>query len=223
MDSLPINATDLIVIIVLFISAALAFLRGFVHELLSIAAWVGAALVTLYLFPFAQPLGRDIISIPLLADIVVGVIIFLITLIGLSIVTRMVAGTVRASSLSALDRSLGLVFGVLRAGVILSLAWLLVVWAMPQPQERPDWIQEARSRPLLETGGRTLMSLVPGEIQQESEDRVREIQRDVQEDAFRSLTQPRTDEEAAPSGGYTEEERNDMDSLFENATGGSPN
>ena len=47
MDGLPINGLDLAVGIVLLISALLAFMRGFVHEVLSIAAWVGALLACL--------------------------------------------------------------------------------------------------------------------------------------------------------------------------------
>ncbi|MEQ9608473.1 MAG: CvpA family protein, partial [Kiloniellaceae bacterium] len=51
MDSLPINLADLIVIIVLVVSGIFAFVRGFVHEVLAVASWVGAAFVTLYAFP----------------------------------------------------------------------------------------------------------------------------------------------------------------------------
>src|SRR3546814_1784911 len=55
MDSLPINLADLIVIVVLLVSGVFAFVRGFVHEVLAIASWVGAAFVTLYAYPLVQP------------------------------------------------------------------------------------------------------------------------------------------------------------------------
>ena len=44
------NAVDLGVLAVIALSAVFAFARGFVREALSIVAWVGAALITLYGF-----------------------------------------------------------------------------------------------------------------------------------------------------------------------------
>ena len=48
------STIDLIVIGVIAISAIIAFLRGFVREMLTIGSWIGAALVTLYAFPALQ-------------------------------------------------------------------------------------------------------------------------------------------------------------------------
>ena len=50
MDWLPINIVDLIVIVVLLLSALLAFSRGFVHEVLGVGAWVAAIFATLVVF-----------------------------------------------------------------------------------------------------------------------------------------------------------------------------
>ena len=52
MDGTGLTALDIGVLIVLAISALLAFGRGFVREVLSIGAWVAAAVVTLYAFPY---------------------------------------------------------------------------------------------------------------------------------------------------------------------------
>ncbi len=54
LDTLPVNVTDLVVVGVLLLSALLAFFRGSVLELLSIAAWAGAAAATYYVFLYAQ-------------------------------------------------------------------------------------------------------------------------------------------------------------------------
>ena len=104
MESLPINLTDLIVIGVLLISALIAFLRGLVHEVLSIGAWVGAGLVTLYFIVPAQTFARRYIEVELAADIAAGVALFLLALIGFSIVSRLLSRRVQESSLGALDR-----------------------------------------------------------------------------------------------------------------------
>lgn len=160
---LPVNAADVIVIAVLLISAGLAFFRGLVHEVLAIAAWIGAALATLYFFLPAQAISRQLIAIPLIADIVAGVVVFLLTLILLTVLSRMIAKRVQDSSLGALDRSLGFVFGLLRGAVIVCVAWLVLNWLLP-PAEHPKWIQEARSRPLVEAGAAALRSLAPDSL-----------------------------------------------------------
>ena len=47
---MPITLLDIILIGVMLISGLLAMIRGFMREILSIAAWVIAALATLYLY-----------------------------------------------------------------------------------------------------------------------------------------------------------------------------
>ena len=44
MENLPVNPTDLVVIVVILLSAIFAFVRGFVHEVLAVGAWLGAAI-----------------------------------------------------------------------------------------------------------------------------------------------------------------------------------
>ena len=109
MDNLPVNITDIAVIIVLLISAFLAYVRGSVHEVLSVAGWIGGGLITIYAFPFAQPFARDLISIELAADLAAGIAVFVISLAILSIMTSAVSKRVQNSTLNALDRSLQVV------------------------------------------------------------------------------------------------------------------
>ena len=160
METLPINVTDLAILAILGLSAAFAFFRGFVHELLAIGSWVGAGGVTLLGFPYAQPLAHDYIRSKLIADMVAGIVLFVIVLIVLSIVTRILSRRVPDSSLGPLDRSLGLVFGALRGAVLVSIAWLMLLWVIPR-DDHPDWISQARALPLIEQGGVLLSRIMP--------------------------------------------------------------
>jgi len=230
MSDLPINAVDVAVLAVLLISAVLAFLRGFVHEVLGIGAWVGAALATLYGFPHAQPHARDLIAIDLVADIVAGAAIFLVVLVLLAVLSRMLGARVQQSSLGALDRSLGLVFGVARGIVILAAAWLAMEWALPDPADRPSWIREAESRKLVRYSAHTMAGLLPAswtaegaaavDSARDTADRAREAK-----DAYDALTQPEVKPE--PSGdsdarqGYADETREQLENIIEQETGGS--
>jgi len=154
------NFLDIALLAVVLLSGLLALLRGFVHEVLSFGAWVGAALVSLYAFPYLQPHARKLIAIQVVADIATGVVVFLLALVLLSLVAKSLAQRVQDSSLSSLDRTLGLVFGLVRGAVLVSLAWLIFAWLVPE-QQRPAWVKEARAVPMLTRGAEILRSLVP--------------------------------------------------------------
>ena len=149
MPDFPFTVTDLAIVGVLLISAVLAFARGFVHEVLSMAAWLGAAVAVIFALPYARPIAREFISLPLLADVAAGGVIFIVALLALSLLTRAVSRRVQDSALNAVDRSLGFLFGLLRGAALVCLAYIPVNWLLA-PSEQPEWIRDARSRPLVE-------------------------------------------------------------------------
>ncbi|RAU22197.1 hypothetical protein CU669_08670 [Paramagnetospirillum kuznetsovii] len=161
MGNLNITAVDVVVAVVLLGSAGFAFLRGFVHEVLSITSWVGAVFVTLYGFPHAQPFFRSHIGAAWAADAATGAALFLTTLLVLSLLTKRVSDTVRKSALNSVDSSLGFVFGLARGAVLMSLAYMSVAWLFDTPEQQPDWLAQSRSRPWLERGAGILQGFAP--------------------------------------------------------------
>src|SRR3546814_8541590 len=105
MDSLPINLADLIVIVVLLVSGVFAFVRGFVHEVLAIASWVGAAFVPLYAYPLVQPWVLGVIAVEFIASLLTGVGLFLITLVLFSVLTRILRSEEHTSELQSIMRT----------------------------------------------------------------------------------------------------------------------
>jgi membrane protein required for colicin V production len=158
-----LNTFDLIVFAVIIVSGLLAFVRGFVREVLAIGAWVGAVFATVYLTQPTQPLFRQIISAAWLADIVGPIVIFVLALLALSLITGTISSRVRDSGLGSVDRALGLAFGVVRGVVILCVACIVLNYIVP-PASRPGWIAEARSLPLLEQGAASLEHLLPRDL-----------------------------------------------------------
>lgn len=151
MSSLPINIVDLIVIAVLLLSALLALFRGFVKEVLSILGWVAALAATYFFFPLAQDIAHSYIESRIFADIAAGLALFIPTLILCSLLTHWISEQVRASAVSAVDRSLGFLFGLARGALIVVVAW----WAVDRlilPTTQPAWLAEARTRPLAVAG-----------------------------------------------------------------------
>ncbi len=161
MDSVPINILDIAVGGVLLISAVLAFARGLAHEILSVIGWIGAIFATIYGFPYAKPYARGLIGMPLIADLAAGAVIFIVSLILLSILTRAISKRVQDSALGTLDRSLGFLFGLLRGAVLVCLAYIGYELVVPNRAEHPAWLTSARSLPLVVAGADTMVALLP--------------------------------------------------------------
>jgi membrane protein required for colicin V production len=154
------NPLDLGVIAIIVLSAIFAFARGFVREALSIIAWVGAAAITVFGFSTVLIAVSPIVNNALLAQLIAGFGLFVISLIVLTIVTGLLARMVRSSALSPIDRTLGFIFGLARGAFLVCLAYLLLDITM-QPTERPVWVKEAKSAPFLEKGASELRRFLP--------------------------------------------------------------
>lgn len=217
MAELPVNIVDITVAILILVSGLLAYVRGFVHETLSVAGWIGAIAATIYGFPYVRPYARDLIPHQVAADLVAGVAIFVVTLGVLSLITHAISRRVQGSALNVLDRSLGFVFGLARGAVLVALAYVAVEWMLPKP-EQPPWLRAARSMPLIESGAALLKSLVPdnrmaGGNAATTVDKAQEAQK-----ALREMLTPDPRSPAAETpGAYGPRERRDMERLLESS------
>jgi membrane protein required for colicin V production len=215
-----VNALDLVVLGVIALSAVFAFARGFVREALSIAAWAGAALITLYGFNQVYALAIRFVTTPLLADLAAGAGLFLLSLIILTILTGYAARFLQSTALSPIDRTLGLIFGLARGAFLVSLAYLALDISLPQ-NDRPVWINGAKSEPFLAQGASTLRGFLPESMQLKSavaaDDAQRALERaqDAQR-AMRALSSPAAPAKSGQAPAYKPGDRRDMDRLIEN-------
>ena len=214
---------DFGLIVILIISGVLAFVRGFIQEVLSIGAWIGAIAATIFGLPYLKPFTREFIANPMLADVVTGAAIFLISLVILWIITRMLSNSVKGSALNALDRSLGFVFGLARGAVLVCLIFIGVEWLV-KPEQQPDWLRNARSMPLVVWGADHLRALVPSDTQEAAADAAGAAENEARKvlETHRMLRDIMSPEPQAPPSetergvdGYTPKERRDMERLIE--------
>lgn len=215
MDNLPVNITDIAVIVIVLVSALLAYARGFVHEVLSVAGWIGAGFITIYAFPLAQPYARDLIAIELAADLTAGVALFIVSLAILSLLTRAISKRVQDSALNALDRSLGFLFGLVRGAVLVCLIYIAVEWMMPSA-DQPAWLRDARTMPLIEAGADWLRTLIPEEAAAADQARQRVDKLLESQKVIEGLIAPEPKgEKAQTQEGYGEKIRSEMERLID--------
>ena len=158
--------TSLDILVMLLVGAGLdvGFLRGFVFEILSLLAWVRAIIALRY---FHEPV-RDWLVGPVGtvagASVLAFALVFGIVFIAGKLASRRVGGRVRKSVVGPVDRVLGSGFGALKGligATLLYLAANLVydtIWG--RAAERPEWMAQSRTYPLLHASGEAIVDLV---------------------------------------------------------------
>jgi membrane protein required for colicin V production len=154
------NWVDAVVVAVLVVSTLIAVVRGFAREVLGLVAWAGAVAIAVWGYPFVAPRFNQWIGDPNVATAAAYGTLFLVSLIFLSIVTGMLGGLVRASPLSGLDTTLGLLFGVLRGALLLVAAYIALGFVV-EPSRWPAPLQDARSTPWVYQGAVWAAGLLP--------------------------------------------------------------
>ncbi len=136
---------------VILISAILAFSRGFVREILSIAGWVLAATVAFVFAAQAEPLVKEI---PVVGEYLTDscelsilaafVAVFAVALIVVSIFTPLFSNLVQKSALGGFDQGLGFLFGIIRGAILIAVAFVLYDRIVPAGQGI-EMIEQSRS------------------------------------------------------------------------------
>ena len=218
MDALPFAFADIVIAGVLLVSALLAYMRGLVKEVLAVGAWVGAALATLYGFTFAKTYVQQVISVQLIANIVTGLGIFIVTLVVLNLISHAISRRVKGSALSALDRALGFVFGLARGAVLICLLYLGASWIWTV-EELPEFFLQARSLPVVQSGAELLLALAPQQPQEGDASAFGTGKSSEIESTLRALTQPQPKANGDATGStqpaYGNRERKEMQRLIE--------
>lgn len=152
---------DLIIIALLLISVGLGFIRGFCNEIFTLIGWIGAVIATIFFTPVMRDIGRSLIEQKWLADLATATVIFIATMALFTTLSHLVTKGIHVTRLGIIDRSLGFGFGLLRGIVMAGLCFLLFAYVFSDVKKRPDFIQEARTRPFLEMSARWMKAILP--------------------------------------------------------------
>lgn len=159
-----LGTVDVFVIFVLLAMGVISYMRGFVQQFLSVLAWIGALLITLRTYYALQPFFEQYIASPTVSKVVQCAVVFVGSLIILSIITKLISNRVQGSMFKSLDQTMGLVFGVVLGWLFLSLAYLLVAVIIFN-SSMPDWMTNSKSGPWLNRSavflGETLGGILP--------------------------------------------------------------
>tara|TARA_B100001123_G_scaffold247890_1_gene276867 strand:- start:1548 stop:2309 length:762 start_codon:yes stop_codon:yes gene_type:complete len=146
----------------LLLSGLLALFRGFTKEFFQVVNVVTALFVSAAAMPYALPFVEEFIPAGWISKAVTGTVIFIIVAAIMALISGQISKAIRKSSLSALDRSLGFAFGLVRGALIICLTYIVLL-LVSNPQSVEAAISEARSGNLILLGANTIIQLLPEE------------------------------------------------------------
>jgi membrane protein required for colicin V production len=173
----PLSYLDVALLAMAFISGLLAMYRGLTRELLSIASWGIAGLVSAYAALFSKATAEDIaVQMGLRADqaflpqIAIGAVVFLIALIIVHLITARISDAILDSGVGMIDRILGFTFGAVRGALVIIILFLLADGFVfnsyylngrgEKPEAVPEWVDKAQSRDIVVSTGQALHGFV---------------------------------------------------------------
>jgi membrane protein required for colicin V production len=160
------TALDVFVFLLLLGGGAIGFVRGFVHEVISLLAWVVAiAMLKLFHSQLWSGIEHSFRTSSAGSAVLAFAILFVPSFLIVKLLARSLGGrTRRHAVLGPFDRALGGGFGAVKGLLGATLFFLLANLATDMvygPQaERPQWMIKSRTYPLLNASGRAIVDWV---------------------------------------------------------------
>ncbi len=158
------TAFDIIVLFLIGAGAIFGFMRGFMQEVLTLIAWVLVVLAVRFLHaPVTEmlygPVGNEA-GAAVLAFLAIAVITYALG----RVIAKNIGEKSRKSALGPFDRVLGFGFGAIKGLIGATLLFLLLVMIFEivygGPEERPEWMTQSRTYPLLNASGDALSAFI---------------------------------------------------------------
>lgn len=154
---------DIIIVIIVGVAAAGGFMRGLVQEVLSLAAWIMAALALHFLHPYLTNALRNLYSAEPATPILAFTLLLLIPYAAMKVIIGTASGASDGAILGPIDRVLGFGFGAVKGALIAIFAFSVLMigfdgsWGF---KGRPSWITTARTYPAADAFSSKLVPMI---------------------------------------------------------------
>ena len=165
---------DIIVLLVVAVAAIGGFMRGFVQEILSLAAWILAIFAIRYLHTDLTELLANYIGTTTTAALLAFALLLLIPYGAMKLIAGRLGKASRNSIIGPFDRVLGFGFGAVKGVIMVVIAFSVLVLGYDTvwgTEGRPHWIRSARTYPFINAGSEAMVQLIEARrdrLQQES-------------------------------------------------------
>lgn len=158
---------DYIYIAVLILSTVWATIRGGIYEMVATLSWVVAAFAARFVSPWLDKLLQswfDLTQSSIGTLIASYFIVFFVILILVGFFNQKLREAIQDSMLKVTDRTLGIIFGIIRGVVVMGVFYFGALWYYSDVPIMPEWVSNSRTRPIMQLTAVKLDEwFVPGE------------------------------------------------------------
>lgn len=145
---------DYIYVAIILASTVWATIRGGVYETIATLSWVVAAISARFASPYLDGLLQKWFDLPdstVITLIASYFIVFFVILVIVGFINQKIRERIQDSFLSVTDRTLGVVFGIVRSVVLMGFVYWGILWYYSDvPRGLPNWVVNARTRPVMQ-------------------------------------------------------------------------
>lgn len=124
---------------IIVISALMSIGRGFIREVLSLAAWVFAFWVAMKFSPGVETFFSAV-TVPSMRKLLAFMTVFVVVLLLAAVVNHFLGRLITATGLGGTDQAMGIIFGAVRGSAIVAI---LVLFAGFTPLPKDPWWQQS--------------------------------------------------------------------------------
>lgn len=154
---------DIAILILVGLGAITGFVRGFVQEVLSLAAWVLSIVAIHNLHTPLMEALLDPIGTETGAAVLAFAVLLLVPFAIVKLLAKRMGEASRNSVLGPIDRLIGFGFGTAKGILIAVMAFSVLVLGYDTiwgAKGRPLWITQARTYPFVDAGSRAMVKLI---------------------------------------------------------------
>ncbi len=140
---------DVIVCVIILISVVGSFIRGAAKDTLTLLGYLFAAWATLFFQPYAAALTDPLFKSPQMVNVAAIILIFIASLLLISLFNAMLLDSLRDFCKTPVDRSLGLLLGLGKGLVIVSLMHFAITSIAGK---EPGWLEAGETYDLTRKG-----------------------------------------------------------------------
>jgi len=163
---------DILVLVVVGVTASYGFLRGFVQEAIALFAWVIAIFAIHYLHDALSDVLAPHVGTTSGASVLAFFILLFVPYLIVRGLARWIGSASRHSVLGPVDRVLGFGFGAVKGTLIAVLAFSVLVLGYDTiwgPHGRPSWITKSRTYPFVNASSEAVVNAISERRRQAAE------------------------------------------------------
>jgi membrane protein required for colicin V production len=157
------TALDIVALLIVAVAAVGGFMRGFVQEVLSLAAWILAIFAIRYLHTDLTEFLSHYIGTSTSVALLAFALLLLIPYAAMKLIAGRLGQATRNSIIGPFDRVLGFGFGAVKGLIMVVVAFSVLVLGLDTmwgSQGRPEWITNARTYPFINAASDEMVQLI---------------------------------------------------------------